>query len=61
MLGLVFVNSFDRAQRIYEAMLLRGFNGVFHTTGLLKATRRDALFAALTLLALLTVGILEQY
>jgi cobalt/nickel transport system permease protein len=31
MLGLCLVNSIDRAHRIYEAMLLRGFRGTFHT------------------------------
>ena len=31
MLGMVIVNSMDRSRRIYEAMQLRGFHGVFHT------------------------------
>jgi cobalt/nickel transport system permease protein len=30
MLSQVFVRSFDRSQRIYQAMLLRGFTGRFH-------------------------------
>lgn len=31
MLALTFINSMDRSRRIYEAMLLRGFDGVFRT------------------------------
>ena len=61
MLGLVFVNSFDRAQRVYEAMLLRGFNGSFHTVGALEASRRDALFTALAFLALLAILSLDTH
>ena len=30
MLGLTLLNSMDRARRVYEAMLLRGFAGHFH-------------------------------
>ena len=30
MLGLTLLNSLDRARRVYEAMLLRGFAGHFH-------------------------------
>lgn len=47
MLGLTVINSIDRSKRIYEAMLLRGFNGVFHTVTELKAARRDVFFGVL--------------
>ena len=30
LLAMVLVNSFDRAQRVYQAMLLRGFQGRFY-------------------------------
>ncbi|MDL2267911.1 cobalt ECF transporter T component CbiQ [Desulfovibrio sp. OttesenSCG-928-G15] len=45
MLGLVFVNSFDRSKRIYEAMLLRGFAGSFRTVT--PVTARPADYVAL--------------
>lgn len=45
MLGLTFVNAFDRSHRIYEAMMLRGFNGAFHTVAESRSTRADAVFA----------------
>lgn len=46
MLGLTVINSIDRSRRIYEAMLLRGFNGEFHTVTELKTASRDIFFGA---------------
>lgn len=45
MLGMVFVQSFDRSVRVYEAMLLRGFSGRFRSVTAFRATSRDAVFA----------------
>ena len=61
MLGLVFVNSFDRSHRIYEAMLLRGFRGSFHTVTELKAARADVLFSALFFCLLLGMVLSDLY
>lgn len=48
LLGLTLVRSVDRAGRIHQAMLLRGFNGSFTSLADDTAfTRRDALFLAL--------------
>lgn len=47
MLGLTVVNSIDRSRRVYEAMLLRGFRGTFHTVAELKATSGDVFFSVL--------------
>lgn len=57
MLGLTFINAVDSSRRIYEATLLRGFNGTFHTVVEMKSTRMDKIFALLffTLLACLLV------
>lgn len=46
MLGLTVINSLDRAKRIHEAMLLRGFNGTFHMVSDPKTTRGDVVFTA---------------
>lgn len=46
MLGLTFINSIDRSHRIYEAMLLRAFNGEFHTVAELRARPADFVFSA---------------
>lgn len=45
MLGMVFVRSFDRSARVYEAMVLRGFSGRFRSVTAFRATARDAAFA----------------
>ncbi len=31
MVGMLFLNSYDRSQRIYRAMLCRGFSGELRT------------------------------
>ncbi|MDP3430774.1 MAG: cobalt ECF transporter T component CbiQ [Desulfomicrobium sp.] len=51
LLAMVLVNSFDRSGRVYQAMLLRGFQGRFASVVRFKARRQDALFAALWLMA----------
>ncbi len=49
MLGMVFVQSFDRSVRVYEAMLLRGFSGRFQSVTAFRAAPRDAVFAVAAL------------
>lgn len=51
LLAMVLVNSFDRSSRVYQAMVLRGFQGRFVSVVRFKARRRDALFAFLWLTA----------
>jgi cobalt/nickel transport system permease protein len=52
MFGLTLVNAIDRSRRIYEAMLLRGFDGAFHTVTEMKSTPADKRFAFLFFSAL---------
>ena len=64
MLGLTVINSIDRSKRIYEAMLLRGFNGMFHAVADLNAARRDVFFGVLffsVLMCLLTADIYLRF
>lgn len=42
--GSLLLRSFDRAQRIYSAMCLRGFAGDYHTGNIPKAGCRDMSF-----------------
>lgn len=44
LVGLTLVRSFDRAGRIHQAMLLRGFNGSFSSLAEFHLTRLDAMF-----------------
>lgn len=48
MLGMLFVNSLERSERIYEAMLLRGFDGSFHSLSLFRARKSDVAFLLLS-------------
>ncbi len=43
-IGMLFVNSFERAHRIYRAMLCRGFTGELRTIDHFALGRRDVLF-----------------
>ncbi len=45
-LGMLFVRSMERTQRVYEAMLCRGYTGVFPTTVRFRSTRADGIWAA---------------
>ena len=41
LLAMVLVNSFDRANRVYQAMLLRGFQGRFYSLREFRLAGRD--------------------
>lgn len=61
MLGLTVANSMDRSRRIHEAMLLRGFNGEFHTVTDLAANPRDFIFSAVFFLVLVSLLLADFY
>jgi len=42
--GQLLLRSLDRAERVYEAMKLRGFHGEYHAYGNSKITRKDLLY-----------------
>ena len=44
--GQLILRTFDRAQRIYEAMCLRGFTGEYHTGDFKKIRVRDLTYLA---------------
>ena len=44
LVAMVLVRSYDRSQRVYQAMLLRGFTGVFPCLDRFTARRRDVFF-----------------
>jgi cobalt/nickel transport system permease protein len=61
MVGSLFVRSYERSERIYAAMLARGFDGTLRGTELARPAQADlivfgfgiALIAAFTVLAVL--------
>ncbi len=54
LMGMLFVRSFDRSERIYQAMVLRGFTGTFWTLDHFHMHTRDWL--ALGLMTILAGG-----
>lgn len=52
LVGMVLVNSFDRSQRVYQAMILRGFSGKFTTLARFRATTRDTVLAGCGVVAI---------
>lgn len=61
MAGSLFVRSYERGERVYAAMLARGFDGEVRTLHRLNLRTSDALFSALCLSALAAVTLLTNY
>jgi cobalt/nickel transport system permease protein len=59
LVGMLFVRSIDRADRIVEAMKCRGFDGHFHVLEHFSFARRDAVFGGAFFLVLAGLGLLE--
>jgi cobalt/nickel transport system permease protein len=57
--AMLLVRSFDRAERVFAAMRCRGFAGTFYSLKSFSWQRRDGIFLALSLLALLALLSLE--
>ena len=51
-IGTLFLRTVERAERIYQAMLSRGFSGALHPTKPYVLTGADALFFAITVTVL---------
>lgn len=57
--AMLLVRSYDRADRVFQAMLCRGFHGVFYSLRTFSWQRRDGIFLATALLALAVLVALE--
>lgn len=51
LVGMVLVRSWERSERVYHAMLCRGFNGSFKSLNGFTFTHRDTAFLALMFIA----------
>jgi len=58
MLGTLFIRSYERGERVYAAMLARGFDGEVRSLHQLNFKRSDAYFGVTFGLVLLSSGIL---
>ncbi|MBE0409064.1 MAG: cobalt ECF transporter T component CbiQ [Anaerolineales bacterium] len=61
MAGQLFLRSYDRSERIYSAMLARGFQGQLLTINPHKMRRLDWLIGFLTLVLLISLQLLARY
>jgi cobalt/nickel transport system permease protein len=57
MAGSLFLRSFERGERIYEAMLSRGFDGHSRSLDELSFGASDILFTVLMILAAIVIGL----
>jgi cobalt/nickel transport system permease protein len=57
--AMLLVRSYDRADRVYQAMICRGFHGTFYSLRTFSWRRRDGIFLMVSLLALTLVLYLE--
>ncbi len=57
--SMVLIKSYDRAERIYKAMVLRGFKGKFYTLYEFSASKKDYIFCGATILLSLFLVAIE--
>jgi cobalt/nickel transport system permease protein len=60
MAGQLFLRSYERSDRVYNAMLARGYTGHFETINPHELRRRDYLTAALALLVILFLQVVGR-
>jgi len=61
MIGSLFIRSYERSERIYAAMLSRGFAGEIHSLARLAWQRRDSWAGLAWTTALLAIVLLAQF
>ena len=57
MIGTLFIRSYERGERVYSAMVSRGYDGKIRMLGSLRFRRADAYFGVTFLLALVSIGL----
>jgi len=59
MFGMLLVRAMARAERVYQAMLCRGFKGKFYCISEFSFTRLDWIWSAFLLIIVTILGVLE--
>ena len=54
MIGVLLIRTYERAERIYAAMVSRGFTGEIRTLSVLRLRPSDVVFVALVALGLMS-------
>lgn len=57
--GMLLVHSMNRATRVHQAMLARGFNGTFYSLDSFGSSPKDWLWAGAMIFVLIFFGVLE--
>jgi len=57
MIGTLFIRSYERGERVYAAMMARGFDGCSRTLDRLRFSRADAYFVASLGLTLIFINL----
>jgi cobalt/nickel transport system permease protein len=52
MVGSLFIRAYERSERIYAAMLARGFAGTFHSTDLARPSQRSLIWFGVALVGI---------
>ena len=61
MIGTLFIRSYERGERVYAAMLARGFDGHSRTLNHLNFKRADAYFGVSFVLAIILTGVFNIF
>jgi cobalt/nickel transport system permease protein len=59
LIGMLLIRSYERSERIWNAMLCRGFQGRFYLLDHFKIEARDVIFLTVMSLILMGIGWLE--
>ena len=57
--GMMLIKSFDRSERVYDAMLCRGFKGKFWVLDHFSMNRRDLIAFIIMLITIMGLGFLQ--
>lgn len=57
--GTLFLHSYERGDRVYSAMVARGYDGNIRTLGMQEIKRGDIIFVAMSVIYLLAAGLIS--
>jgi len=61
MIGILFLRSYERGERVYAAMVSRGYDGQIRETSPVIFSHRDAYFGIATLLLLVSISLVTLF
>ncbi len=61
MIGVLFIRAYERGERVYYAMLSRGFDGSIKTTKEMSLTKGDIYFLSILAIVLILIRVLGKW